>query len=59
MNRILDQHPGYLEHLGYEHIVVDEFQDSNDTQLETISRLIECDCLGKRRDAVSRQILSM
>lgn len=42
MNHILYQYPGYLERFGYEHIVVDEFQDSNDTQLETIRRLTEC-----------------
>lgn len=44
MLRILDLHPGYLAHFGFKHIIVDEFQDSNETQLELISRLTACDC---------------
>ena len=39
MNKVLEMHPDYLENLGFEHIVVDEFQDSNDVQLETIKKL--------------------
>lgn len=42
MMKFLDSHPGYLEQFGYKHIVVDEFQDSNDIQLETIRRLMSC-----------------
>ena len=40
----LDGHPDYLDELGYRHIIVDEFQDSNDTQLEIIRRLISTKC---------------
>lgn len=42
MNKVLDIYPDYLERYGYRHIVVDEFQDSNDMQLATIRRLTEC-----------------
>lgn len=42
-NRFLDAHPKYLEErYGFEHIVVDEFQDSNDGQLDKIKRLCSC-----------------
>lgn len=44
MLAFLDKHPDYLNGLGYRHIIVDEFQDSNDTQLEIIRRLISTDC---------------
>ena len=44
MNRILELYPDYLEQYGYKHIVVDEFQDSNDVQLNTIKRLTQCSC---------------
>ena len=38
--KILDKYPDYLEKFGYKHIIVDEFQDSNEIQLEMIKRLI-------------------
>lgn len=42
-NKFLDAHPDYLEaRYGFEHIVVDEFQDSNDGQLDKIKRLCAC-----------------
>ena len=42
-NKFLDAHPDYLEErYGFEHIVVDEFQDSNDGQLDKIKRLCAC-----------------
>ena len=42
-NRFLNAHPGYLEErYGFEHIIVDEFQDSNDGQLDKIKRLCAC-----------------
>lgn len=42
-NRFLDAHPSYLEErYGFEHIIVDEFQDSNDGQLDKIRRLCAC-----------------
>lgn len=42
-NRFLDAHPGYLEErYGFEHVIVDEFQDSNDGQLDKIQRLCAC-----------------
>lgn len=42
MNKILEMYPDYLESYGFKHIVVDEFQDSNDVQLNTIKKLTEC-----------------
>lgn len=42
MNHVLEIYPDYLECFGYKHIVVDEFQDSNDVQLATIKKLTEC-----------------
>lgn len=37
--KMLEAHPEYLEELGYEHIVVDEFQDSNDIQMDFVNAL--------------------
>lgn len=42
MMMVLDKIPGYLDHLGFRHIIVDEFQDTNAIQLDTIRRLTEC-----------------
>lgn len=42
MNKVLELYPDYLEQYGYKHIIVDEFQDSNDVQLATISKLVAC-----------------
>jgi superfamily I DNA/RNA helicase len=44
MFKILKAHPGYLERLGFKHIIVDEFQDSNDIQMDTIKELTKCSC---------------
>lgn len=44
MNKVLELYPDYLEKFGYAHIIVDEFQDTNDVQLETIMRLTKCKC---------------
>ena len=44
MFKILEVNPGYLERLGFKHIVVDEFQDSNDIQMDTIKELTKCSC---------------
>lgn len=44
MFQILAAHPGYLEQYGYKHIIVDEFQDSNNIQMETIKELAKCNC---------------
>lgn len=41
MFKVLEMHPEYFERLGYRHIVVDEFQDSNEVQVETIKRLTD------------------
>lgn len=40
--KLLDMHPDYLKSLGIEHVVVDEFQDSNDVNMEFVRRLIAC-----------------
>ncbi len=42
MFKVLEMHPEYFDNLGYQHIVVDEFQDSNEIQVETIKKLISC-----------------
>lgn len=44
MFNIINAHPGYLERLGFKHIIVDEFQDSNDIQMDTIKELCNCKC---------------
>lgn len=43
MNQVLRERPEYLNSLGLKHILVDEFQDSNDAQMETIKLLISAD----------------
>ena len=40
--KLLDMHPDYLGSLGIEHVVVDEFQDSNDVNMEFVRRLAAC-----------------
>ena len=42
MMTVLDEIPGYLEHFCFRHIIVDEFQDTNAIQLDTIRKLTEC-----------------
>lgn len=44
MNRVLSENRDYLNSLGIAHILVDEFQDSNDAQMETIRHLVSADC---------------
>lgn len=44
MFKILKAHPGYFDRCGYEHVIVDEFQDSNDVQMETIRELCNAKC---------------
>ena len=39
---IIHQDPYYLEQFGYEHIIVDEFQDTSAGQLELVKLMIEC-----------------
>jgi superfamily I DNA/RNA helicase len=43
MNKVLKENPDYLNSLGIKHVLVDEFQDSNDAQMETIKLLISAD----------------
>ncbi len=40
--RIMDLHPDYLNSLGFWHVVIDEFQDSNDINMEFVRRLQAC-----------------
>ncbi len=42
MYKVFSLHPGYLDSYGFKHITVDEFQDSNTVQLNTIAKLIKC-----------------
>ena len=39
--KILEIYPDYLEQFGFKHIIVDEFQDSNDIQLNMIRKLTD------------------
>ena len=39
---LLDLHPDYLNSLGFWHVVIDEFQDSNDFNMEFVRRLQGC-----------------
>ena len=39
---ILSKDPWYLEKFGYKHIIVDEFQDSNQSQIDLIKKLWSC-----------------
>lgn len=38
---LLKKYPDYFKTNGYEHIIVDEFQDTNETQFELLKRLID------------------
>lgn len=38
---ILEKHPDYFVDAGYEHIIVDEFQDTNEIQFNLLKRLID------------------
>ncbi len=40
--QLMDLHPDYLNSLGFWHVVIDEFQDSNDYNMEFVRRLQEC-----------------
>ena len=44
MFEVLEQKPEYLDSLGFKHIIVDEFQDSNWIQMETIKKLWNTSC---------------
>ncbi len=39
---VLKRDPWYLEKFGFKHITVDEFQDSNQAQIDLIKKLWEC-----------------
>ncbi len=39
---LMDLHPDYLNGLGFWHVVIDEFQDSNDINMEFVRRLQAC-----------------
>lgn len=39
MHKVLDNHPGYLDRYGFKAIILDEWQDSNDVQMESVRRL--------------------
>ena len=40
--KLMDLHPDYLNKLGFWHVVIDEFQDSNDFNMEFVRRLQGC-----------------
>lgn len=39
---LMDLHPDYLNNLGFWHIIIDEFQDSNDINMEFVRRMATC-----------------
>lgn len=43
MNKVLAEKKDYLNSLGIKHVLVDEFQDSNDAQMQTIKLLMSAD----------------
>lgn len=40
--QLMDLHPDYLNSLGFWHVVIDEFQDSNEFNMEFVRRLQAC-----------------
>jgi len=40
--KLLDLNPDYLNSLKIKHVVIDEFQDSNDMNMEFVKRLVAC-----------------
>ena len=40
--KVMDMHPEYLPSLKYNHVMVDEFQDTNPIQMEIVRRLKAC-----------------
>ena len=40
--QLMDLHPDYLNQMGFWHVVIDEFQDSNDFNMEFVRRLQGC-----------------
>ena len=42
MFKVLEKNPDYLWKFGFKHIIVDEFQDSDQAQIELIKKLTEC-----------------
>ncbi len=47
MMQVLEKNPTYLADLGYEYVIVDEFQDSNDIQMDLIRLLTTTPCHKK------------
>lgn len=47
MMQVLEKNPEYLDNLGYEYIIVDEFQDSNEIQMDAIRLLTQTKCFKK------------
>ena len=41
---LLQQNPKYLERLGIEHIIVDEFQDTDEGEFELLKAFVHSDC---------------
>ena len=44
MLQVFDEIPNYVDNMGYEYIIVDEYQDSNEIQMETLRRLCTTEC---------------
>lgn len=42
VREILHKDPYYLERFGFEHVIVDEFQDSNEGQIELLKKFRSC-----------------
>lgn len=41
VNRLYDMHPTLFEEMGYKHILIDEFQDTNLAQIELLQKMID------------------
>ena len=42
MHEILKRHPDYMETYGFEYVILDEWQDSSELEMETVKALAEC-----------------
>lgn len=44
VERLLSIHPGLFNEMGYQHIIVDEFQDTDLPQIELLQKMIDTTC---------------
>lgn len=55
-SELLEKHPEYLENLGCKYLVVDEFQDSNDVNMEFVKKMSDyvpsLMCIGDAKQSI-------